>query len=43
MPKPVIFLQKTYKTQSEFEKFVKNIIYNDIGECNDIKNTLLFN
>jgi len=39
MPKPVIFLQKTYKTQSEFEQFVKNIIYNDIGECNDIKNT----
>jgi len=37
--KPVIFLGKTYKTQSEFELFVKNLIYNDIGICDDIKNT----
>jgi 5-methylcytosine-specific restriction endonuclease McrA len=40
MPKKniIIFLEKTYKTQGEFETFVKNIIYNDIGICNDIKN-----
>ena len=39
MPKkPTIFLEKTYKTQGEFERFVKNIIYNNIGICNDIKN-----
>ena len=37
--KPVIFLGKTYKTQSEFELFVKNLIYNDIGICDNIKNT----
>jgi len=37
--KPVIFLGKTYKTQSEFELFVKKLIYNDIGICDDIKNT----
>lgn len=39
MPRnPIIFLDKTYKTQSEFESFVRNLIYNDIGICNDIKN-----
>ena len=37
--KPVIFLGKTYKTQSEFELFVKNLIYNDIGICDNIKNS----
>lgn len=37
--KAIIFLEKTYKTQGEFEAFVKNIIYNEIGICNDIKNT----
>lgn len=38
MPKKsIIFLEKTYKTQGEFEAFVKNIIYNVIGICNDIK------
>ena len=37
--KPVIFLGKTYKTQTEFELFVKKIIYDDIGVCDDIKNT----
>jgi hypothetical protein len=36
--KPVIFLGTIYKTQSEFELFIKNLIYNDIGICNDIKN-----
>ena len=36
--KPVIFLDKTYKTQGEFELFVKKIIYDDIGLCNDVKN-----
>ena len=36
--KPVIFLGKTYKTQGEFELFVKKLIYNDIGICDDIKN-----
>lgn len=36
--KLIIFLDKTYKTQCEFEVFVKNLIYNDIGICNDIKN-----
>lgn len=37
--KPVTFLNKEYKTQKEFEKYVKKIIYNDIGICNDVKNT----
>ena len=37
--KPVIFLGRTYKTQSDFEVFVKKVIYNDIGVCYDIKNT----
>jgi len=37
--KPITFLNVKYKTQGEFEKFVKKIIYNDIGLCNDIKNT----
>ena len=36
--KPVIFLGKTYKTQSEFELFVKKVIYDDIGICNNVKN-----
>ena len=37
--KPVIFLDKIYKTQGEFELFVKKVIYDDIGLCNDVKNT----
>ena len=37
--KPVTFLNKVYKTQGEFERYVKKIIYKDIGICNDIKNT----
>ena len=37
--KPVIFLGKTYKTQYEFQLFVKNVIYHDINLCNDVKNT----
>ena len=40
--KPIIFLEKLYKSQGEFELFVKNLIYNDIGICNDIKNTYPF-
>ena len=36
--KPVNFLDKTYKTQMEFEKFVKQTIYKDIGICFDVKN-----
>lgn len=36
--KPVTFLDKTYNTQSEFERYVKGIIYDDIGVCHDIKN-----
>ena len=35
--KSIIFSGKTYKTQGEFEVFVKNIIYNIVGICNDIK------
>lgn len=37
--KPLTFLNTEYKTQGEFEKYVKKIIYEDIGICNDIKNT----
>jgi 5-methylcytosine-specific restriction endonuclease McrA len=41
MPRqPVIFLEKTYRTQGDFELFVKKLIY-DIGVCPDIKNTHL--
>ena len=36
--KKIIFLEKTYNTQKEFENYVKNLIYKDIGICNDIKN-----
>lgn len=36
--KTIIFLNKIYKKQKDFELFVKNLIYNDIGICNDIKN-----
>jgi len=36
--KPIEFLGKIYKTQGEFEAFVKNVIYKDIGICSDIKN-----
>ena len=40
MPRnPVNFLNKTYNTQREFEKYVKKIIYDEIGICCDIKNT----
>ena len=35
--KPVIFLGKTYKTQTEFELFVKKVIYEDINICSDVK------
>jgi hypothetical protein len=39
MPRnPVTFLNKTYKTQGEFEAFVKNLIYDVIGICDDIEN-----
>lgn len=37
--KPVIFLGKKYKTQGEFQNYVKKIIYEDIGKCDDVKNT----
>jgi hypothetical protein len=37
--KPIIFLDKIYKTQSEFEAFVKKLLYKDIGICNDVKNS----
>ena len=37
--KPISFLNIEFKTQGEFEKYVKKIIYEDIGICNDIKNT----
>ena len=37
--KPITFLNTKFKTQGEFEKYVKKTIYNDIGICNDIKNT----
>jgi hypothetical protein len=36
--KPVEFMGKIFKTQGEFEKYVKNIIYDEVGICNDIKN-----
>jgi len=36
--KSIIFLDKTYKSQGEFEVFVRNLIYNEIGLCDDIKN-----
>jgi 5-methylcytosine-specific restriction endonuclease McrA len=36
--KPVIFLEKTYKTQGEFDLFVRKLIYDDIGVCDDVKN-----
>lgn len=39
MPRrPVTFLNEIFPTQTLFEKFVKKIIYIDIGTCNDIKN-----
>ena len=37
LSKPVIFLDKTYKSQKDFEKYVKQLIYEEIGICNDIK------
>lgn len=37
--KPVVFLDKEYKTQGEFEKYVRKIIYDEIGICYDVKNT----
>lgn len=40
--KSIIFLDKIYRTQGEFETFVKNLIYNEIGVCNDIKNEYPF-
>jgi len=38
-PKPVVFLDKKYKTQALFGEYVKNIIYKEIGICYDVKNT----
>jgi len=37
--KPVTFLNAEYKTQGLFGKYVRKIIYEDIGICNDIKDT----
>jgi hypothetical protein len=37
--KPVTFLNTKYKTQGEFGQYVKKFLYDDIGPCNDIKNT----
>ena len=39
LARSVTFLNTEYKTQEEFGKFVKKIIYEDIGICYDIKNT----
>ena len=36
--KHIIFFDTIYKTQAEFETFVKNLIYFEIGICNDVKN-----
>ena len=36
--KPITFMDTTYPTQGAFEKYVKNLIYNEIGICYDIKN-----
>lgn len=36
--RPIMFLGKIYKTQTEFEQYIKTLLYNDIGICNDIKN-----
>lgn len=36
--KSIVFLGETYESQRDFETFVKNLIYNDIGLCNDIQN-----
>jgi len=33
----VTFLDKTYTTQKEFECFVKKLIYEDIGVCDDVE------
>ena len=35
--KPVDFMGKTYKSQTDFEKYVKHLIYEVIGPCDDIK------
>jgi 5-methylcytosine-specific restriction endonuclease McrA len=37
--KPILFLQQSYKTQNDFELFVKKVIYDDIGVCDDVRNT----
>ena len=40
MPRnPVVFLDNNYKTQRDFEQYVKKLIYEEIGVCHDIKNT----
>ncbi len=36
--KPITFLGKTYKSQSEFKNYVKKIIYEEVGSCKDVKN-----
>ena len=33
---PIVFLNKTYKSQSAFEVYVRGLIYIDIGECLDV-------
>lgn len=35
----VVFLDKIYKTQREFEEYVKKLLYDEIGVCLDVKNT----
>lgn len=38
-PKPVEFMGKTFESQTKFKTYVKKIIYDEIGICNDIQNT----
>lgn len=35
--KLILFLDQTFPTQKSFEHYVKNLIYNNIGECDDIE------
>lgn len=34
----VEFMDKIFNTKKSFEKYIRNIIYNEIGVCDDIKN-----
>lgn len=34
----VNFLNKEFKTQTKFEEYIKDVIYNRVGLCSDIKN-----